>query len=149
MTLDLQEISDRIEIQDALFAYSTALDHPGRRWDLWYKAFSKDAVCHYPGMPPASPDELKNTFSKNDAVRLTGQHLFLNIVISVKGDSAEVRSECLFAAVNKGATPTDNNLLMHAGLWFEDKLKRTQEGWRIHHRVVHSRWMWSDEVKPQ
>jgi len=145
MTLALQEISDRLEIQDTLLAYSTALDVPGRRWDMWYKCFAEDAVCEYPVIGAKSPAELKELFSRNDAVRLTTQHLFLNIVISLDGDSANARSECSYAAVNRGDDPARNTLRL-SGLFFEDELLRTSDGWRITHRVVTSRWGHAIEI---
>jgi SnoaL-like domain len=145
MALTLEEISDRLEIQDTLLAYSTALDVPGRRWDQWYKCFTEDAVCEYPGIGAKSPAELQDMFSLNDAVRLTTQHLFLNIVISLDGDSATSRSECSYAAVNRGEKPEKNTLRL-AGLFFNDELARTPEGWRITHRVATSRWGHAIEI---
>jgi hypothetical protein len=145
MTLSLQEISDRLEIQDALLAYSTALDVPGRRWEVWYDCFTEDATAEYPGMGPKSPAELQELFSKNDAVRLQTQHLFLNIVIALDGDSATSRSECSYAAVNRGETPGKNTLRL-SGLFFNDELVRTPVGWRIKHRVATSRWGHAIEI---
>jgi SnoaL-like domain len=145
MTLTLEEISDRLEIQDTLLAYSTALDVPGRRWDQWYKCFTPDAVCEYPTIGPKSPAELQELFSLNDAVRLTTQHLFLNIVIAIDGDTATVRSECSYAAVNRGETAGKNTLRL-SGLWFDDALVRTGDGWRIRHRVANSRWSHAIEI---
>ena len=109
-TLSLQEISDRLQIQDALLAYSTALDVPGRRWDQWYRCFTEDAVCEFPGIGAKSPAELQELFAQNDATRLSTQHLLLNIVIGLDGDEATARSECLYYAVNKGETPEKNEL---------------------------------------
>jgi hypothetical protein len=145
MALTLQEISDRIEIQDALLAYSTALDVPGRRWDQWYKCFTEDAVCEYPSSGQKSPAELKELFALNDATRLTTQHLFLNIVIAIDGDTATSRSECSYAAVNRGTTEGKNTLRL-SGLWFDDKFVRTPDGWRIKHRVANSRWSHTIEL---
>lgn len=144
MTLTLQEISDRLEIQDALLAYSTALDVPGRRWDQWYQAFTPAAVLEYGGVPK-SAEEVKEQFKLNDAVRLTTQHLFMNIVISIDGDTATARSECSYAAVNRGDTPGKNTLRL-SGVWFADELVRTPEGWRINHRVANSRWSHAVEI---
>jgi hypothetical protein len=145
MTLTLEEISDRLEIEDALLAYSTALDVPGRRWDQWYKCFAPDAVTEYPSLGPKSPDELQELFKLNDAVRLSTQHLLLNIVITLDGDSATARTECSYAAVNRGETPGKNTLRL-SGLWFDDALVRTEQGWRIKHRVANSRWSHAIEI---
>jgi hypothetical protein len=145
MTLTIQEISDRIEIEDTLLAYSTALDVPGRRWDLWYRAFTEDAVLEYPTLGPKSPAELKEIFTLNDATRLTTQHLILNVVIELDGDTATARSECDYAAVNRGETAATNTL-RRSGLWFDDTLVRTADGWRITKRVANGRWSEATEI---
>lgn len=143
--LNLQKISDRIEIYEALIAYSHALDHPGRRWDKWLSCFSPDACCEYPGIPPCSPDKLKEIFSANDTARRSTQHLFSNIVMDIMNDVAEVRSECLYFAVNNSETGT-NNQLINGSFWFADLFKRKDGAWRIVHRVVHTRWMRKNEI---
>jgi hypothetical protein len=148
MTLSLAEISDRLEITDALIAYSTALDTPGRRWDKWYECFAPDASCEYPPqIGPTAPDKLQELFSLNDAVRLTTQHLFTNIVIDLDGDAATVRSECSYAALNRTDNPESHSLRL-SGLWFDDDLERRDEGWRIVKRVGNTRWAFSVDVKP-
>lgn len=143
--LSLRDISDRLQIQDALLAYATALDVPGRRWDQWYRCFTEDAVCEFPGIGAKSPAELQELFTQNDATRLSTQHLFLNIVIALDGDAATSRSECLYAAVNRGDTAERNDLRL-SGLFFEDVLVRTGEGWRVRHRVAAYRWGHGIEV---
>jgi hypothetical protein len=45
MTLTLQEISDRLEIQDLLFQYADAIDQ--KRFDDLYDVFSEDAHVDY------------------------------------------------------------------------------------------------------
>ena len=45
MTLSLQEISDRMEIQDLLYRYAEVID--GKRFDELYDVFSEDAHIDY------------------------------------------------------------------------------------------------------
>jgi hypothetical protein len=137
--LGLQEISDRVEIKDALLAYSTALDYPGRRWELWYKCFVEEAICEYPGLPPMSARELREVFKRNDGSFISKQHLYTNVVISVKGDTASARSEVLGITVTPVLGSTVNTV-QWGGAWFDDTFKRIEQGWRVHHRVVHLRW---------
>src|SRR4051794_33767843 len=107
MTMTLQELSDRIEIQDTITRYSTALDVPGRRWDEWDRCFSPDAVIEDLAGPGSrmGRDEMRETFAKNDAVRLTTQHLLANFVISIDGDTAKARTEGSYASLNRTDTP--------------------------------------------
>ena len=48
MTLSIQEISDRLEIQDLLVAYSHAID--SHDWDALDDVFTPDAVIDYTEM---------------------------------------------------------------------------------------------------
>ena len=45
MTLSLQEISDRLEIDDLLTRYATGVDR--KDWDLWETCFTSDAFIDY------------------------------------------------------------------------------------------------------
>ena len=45
MTMTLQEISDRIEIDDLLTRYATGVDR--KDWDLWETCFTDDARIDY------------------------------------------------------------------------------------------------------
>ena len=95
---------------------------PGRRWDQWYKAFTARRRPRVPArMAEVAGRAARSSSRSNDAVRLTTQHLFMNIVISLDGDTATARSECSYAAVNRGDTP-EKNVLRLSGLWFDDEL---------------------------
>lgn len=150
MTLTLQQVADKLEIQDTLTRYSTALDVPGRKWEEWDRCFAPDAVCDYTAAYGStgsnlSREELKDLFKRNDAVRISGQHLLMNIVIAVSGDAATARTECFYASLNR-IEAAGRARLTFAGVWFDDNLVRLTEGWRIHHRIYHSRWNRSEEV---
>ena len=141
-----QEIADKLAIQETLTRYSTGLDTPGRKWDEWDRCFALDAVCDYGSMGSSlTPGELRELFSKNDSVRISGQHLLGNFVITVEGDHATARTECAYSSLNR----TDiqgKARLSQAGVWFEDELARRSEGWRITARKYEMRWSKSDLV---
>ena len=48
--MDLQELSDRIEIQAALTRYATGVD--SRDWELWQTVFTSDADVDYTSSLP-------------------------------------------------------------------------------------------------
>ena len=54
MTMSLQEISDRLEIQDLLVAYSHAIDT--RNWDALDDVFTPDAFIDYSDFGGGSGD---------------------------------------------------------------------------------------------
>jgi len=147
MTMNVHELADRIEIQDTITRYSTALDVPGRRWDEWDRCFAPDAIIEDLAGPGSrmGRDEMREFFSKNDAVRLTTQHLLANFVISVDGDTATARTEGSYASLNRTDTP-GRARLNRSGYWYEDHLVRLDEGWRIKWRKFHSRWRTAEEI---
>lgn len=67
MTLSALEISDRLEITDAVTRYSYGLDQ--RLWQEWDLAFTADAVIDYSfwNIAPCSPADLRALLSANDA----------------------------------------------------------------------------------
>ncbi len=144
MPISQHELSDRAEINDVMVAYGVALDHPGRRWDLWFRCFT-DAIINYPILGQMTPQVAYETFDKATSQSIASQHLFLNILIDLHGDRADVRSECLWVSHKK----TDDarvNTLQRSGLWYQDKFVRTADGWRIAQRDAHLKWSdWAEQ----
>lgn len=145
-----QEAADRLEIQETLTAYSTALDVPGRRWDDWERCFAPEATCDFShGDDPLPPDmpygELRELFRQNDAIRISSQHLLLNFSVTVTGDTATARTECVVISFSRtGSSDTiDQNV---ASVWYDDEFIRTDAGWRIRHRICRPRWGARKEV---
>jgi hypothetical protein len=146
-----QEVADRLEIQDALTAYCTALDVPGRRWDEWDRCFAPDATCDFKGggdeLSPAVPhQQVREVFKRNDAIRISTQHLLLNMVIAVDGDTATARTECLILTLSRTDSP-DRIARNVSTVWYDDALVRTPDGWRIRHRACTPRWGQVTEVE--
>ena len=148
--MTLQEAADRLEIQDALTAYSTALDVPGRCWVAWERCFAPDATCDFShGDDPLPSDmpyhELRELFRQNDAIRISSQHLLVNSTVTVTGDTATARTECLVISFSRTASSEtiDQNV---ASVWYDDLLVRTEAGWRIRHRTCRPRWGARNEI---
>jgi 3-phenylpropionate/cinnamic acid dioxygenase small subunit len=146
MTLTLQEISDRMEITDAITRYSYGLDH--RQWDEWDLAFSPDAVVDFSrvGMEREyTPAELREIFSAGDPNRISGQHLITNIMIWLDGDTARARAD--FSLNTLGKSDTEGMArFAHGGGWYTDELVRTADGWRIARRSADMKWMRVGEI---
>lgn len=145
MTLSLQEISDRLEIHDVLVRYSHGLDQ--RKWEEWDLAFTDDSVFDYSavGMSRHSPAELIEIFSRNDAKRISGQHLLSNILITIDKDRAAARSE--FTMVTMARADTEGKARRaRGGGWYEDDLERLPVGWRIMERRCFVKWTEVEEV---
>lgn len=143
--MSVQEISDRLEIADAVTRYSYGLDQ--RIWSEWDLAFTPDAVIDFSvwGMAPASPARMRELFSANDATRISGQHLLSNQLIWLDGDTA--RSHVEFNLTTLARTEIAGVAIrVRGGGWYEDQLARTAAGWRITRRVGHGKWTHHDEV---
>jgi len=134
--LDLQEISDRLEIQDLLVDYSHALD--GRDWDAFDDIFTPDAVIDYRvmGGPRFEGDlpAVKKYLAENMKLMVTYQHLVATSRIRIDGDAAGARTYCHNPMVLDTGAGRDP-LVFIVGLWYRDRFVRTGAGWRISERV--------------
>lgn len=133
MAMSLQEISDRLEINNLLIDYCEAVDTDNI--DAFDQIFTPDAVIDYSvfGFPRASYEETK-AFLKSALPQVPcKQHLIANSRIWLDGDTARGKTLCL----NPMSVPQEDKSLQmtHYGLWYHDKLVRTEKGWRIAERV--------------
>lgn len=128
------EALDRALIADLLARYSWAL--ADRNWTAWTSVFTPDASVDYStaGGPVGSPSQAAETF----AAMMGGFDVSLssggNVAIDfVDADTATVRSiytMMMRIPGSDGGAPT----YMQASGWYNDTVKRTADGWRIHNR---------------
>lgn len=131
--LSLQQLSDRIEIEELIIRYSNAIDR--RDFDGLDSVFTPDAYIDYralggiDGQYPVIKDWLGPALAGFPHYF----HLVGNIEITLSEDTATARTLCL----NPMDTPLPGGggQVMFLGLWYRDKLVRTPEGWRISERV--------------
>lgn len=134
MTLSLQQLSDRIEIDDLLTRYATGVDR--RDWDLWESCFTPDATIDYGafGGTCGGVKEVRAWLEKTMAMFPMSQHLVINREVEIDGDRARCRSgfyNPMSLAAGEGEPP----LLWFDGGYYCDELVRTEAGWRIQKRV--------------
>lgn len=132
--LSLQQLSDRIEIQDLLSGYSHAVDL--RRWEDLDPLFTPDAVVDYTAMGSirGSVAELKAYLAQIMPMMLSYQHLVATTKIDLNGDLAEGRTICFNPMVVRGGEGQEPHVFF-CGLWYRDRFVRTDVGWRISERV--------------
>ncbi len=133
--LSLGEISDRLEIQQLLVDYSTAIDQ--RRFDDLDKVFIPDAYIDYRAM-----GGIDGKFPKVKAWLAEVLPAFANYAhmlglpsIHLTGDSATARTFCFNPMVFGAAEPTTKPATMLLGLWYDDEFIRTTDGWRMSRRA--------------
>lgn len=133
MTLSLQEISDRMEIQDLLTSYSHAID--SRNWDELDNVFTEDAHIDYSEMggSAGSLSETKEFLAKAMPGFSSFQHLVATTKLDFEGnDLARGKTICHNPmVVDKGEGKTH---VFFCGLWYRDVFVRTVDGWRIKER---------------
>jgi SnoaL-like domain len=129
--LSLAEISDRLEIQQLLIDYSTAIDQ--RRFDDLDRVFTPDAYIDYRAMGGVDGryPEVKAWLAEVLPNFPAYAHLLGNFDVQVDGDAASSRTLCFNPMVLGG----DEQQVLFCGLWYDDEFVRTPEGWRMSRRV--------------
>jgi SnoaL-like domain len=140
--LTLQQISDRIEIDELLARYSHAVD--SRNWPLYRTLFTADARIDYTEMggDVGGVDEITEYLS-NAMPMFTGfQHMVSNIIIEFDGsDRATVRSILYNPMILGGGTPEEH--IFVCGLWYRDVVVRTTDGWKFQSRYEERSYTYS------
>ncbi|WP_424325175.1 nuclear transport factor 2 family protein [Gordonia sp. (in: high G+C Gram-positive bacteria)] len=128
-------MSDRLEIQDLLARYSHAIDR--NDWDALDAVFTADARIDYTAAGGIAGDypEVKTWLAAilPAAFSMT-QHLAATTQLDLDGDSATARTILFNPMVVRGEAEGEPQMLF-AGLWYRDRLIRTDDGWRISERV--------------
>jgi hypothetical protein len=126
-----QELSDRLEIQDLLTAYSYAIDF--HRFDELDAIFTPDATLDFTatGGVSGTLPEIKTWLASVLGHFGGHQHLVATSAVKLDGDTASARTICHNPMWF--ADPAQPPLFV--GLWYFDSLVRTPDGWRIISRV--------------
>ncbi|MED5811834.1 nuclear transport factor 2 family protein [Mycolicibacterium sp. 050232] len=133
--LSLAEISDRLEIQQLLIDYSTAIDR--RLFDDLDAVFTPDAYIDYRAMGGIDGQypEVKAWLAEVLPNFPAYAHMLGNFDVRIKydpaGDTATSRTICF----NPMVLPGLEQQVLFCGLWYEDEFVRTSDGWRMSRRV--------------
>ena len=133
--MDLQSLSDKIEIRELLYRYSRGVDTPD--WDLYASVFTADAMLDYTSVngPCAQRDEVVNWISKSLADVPMLQHFITNIEIDLDGDEATVRG-----MFYNPIRPPGSDDLIYCGGNYHHRVVRTAEGWKSKHLREETKW---------
>ena len=130
MPLTLQELSDRVEIERAIAAYSQAVDT--HDWDLLDEIFLPDADIDYRESVPYRGDLAYTKRWLSGMTRAgTYYHLLGLPWIEIQGDTAHTRTPCINPMPLRG-NPDGRRLVGH---WYVDDWIRTPAGWRVRARL--------------
>jgi 3-phenylpropionate/cinnamic acid dioxygenase small subunit len=145
VTLDLQQISDRIEIDELLARYARALDY--RRFDELDGIFTADATFDAGGLgaptgPAAIRQMIEGTIGHLDAT----QHLVGKSIMEFAedGDSAEVTTYLISQHIRESTDGPVKHYFL--GGEYADRVVRTPQGWRIAYRRLDRMWKQGDRA---
>jgi hypothetical protein len=129
--LSIEEISDRLEIQQLLVDYSTAID--ARRFDDLDRVFTADAYIDYRAMGGVDGryPEVKAWLAQVLPNFPAYAHMLGNVDVKIDGDTATSRTLCFNPMVLGG----EDRQVLFCGLWYDDEFVRTVDGWRMVRRV--------------
>lgn len=143
--MDLQEISDRFEIDELLARYARALDY--RTFHELDGIFTADATFDAGGLgaptgPKAIRTMIEGTIGHLDAT----QHLVGKSIIEFAddGDSAEVRTYLISQHIRESAPGPVKHYFL--GGEYYDRVVRTPDGWRIAYRRLDRMWKQGDRA---
>ena len=130
--MSLQEISDRLEIQDLFARYSFAIDD--RDWDALDEVFTPDAQIDYAetGGAKGSFEEIKRWLPVALERFPKFQHMVATTKLELNGDRASSRTILFNPMVHQNSDGSSQTFFI--GLWYRDQLVRTDKGWRIAER---------------
>ena len=133
--MDLQGISDRLEIAELLARYARGLDT--KDWDLWRSVFVEDAYIDYrsAGGIDGRRDDVSDWLAKTFTMFPMSQHAISNIECHIDGDTAAVRA--LFH--NPMQFPGLDAPTFYGG-FYNHRMTRTADGWRSVELIEESSW---------
>jgi hypothetical protein len=136
--LDLQRISDRIEIDDLLTAYTRAID--SGEWDRLDDVFTRDAYIDYSatgGIDGEYP-KVKEWLAESLKAIPRRQHILAQREVYVVGDAAAVTAYVVNPMVLTRRPAGEQ--LWELGGYHRHKLVRTGRGWRSRELVEELVW---------
>lgn len=137
MTATTGQRSDRDQLTDLLRTYADGVD--ARDWVLARSVFADDAVLDYTsvGVAAGPVDEVLARLADLLAPVTLTHHLLSNHTYEVDGDRATTRVALLNPFVL--ATDERTDVLLFGGR-YDDRWRRTTDGWRIEHRTHTGTW---------
>jgi hypothetical protein len=144
----LEDLANRIAIQDLLTTYCTAID--SKDFEKLNEVFTADAHIDYTSAGGVKGDypQVKEWLKKALGLFPMTQHLVTNFEIRIQGDRAT--SRCAFynpMALPESSEENAELRMLYFGGYYNDELTLTPNGWRIHQRIEDTAW--KDAVFPE
>ena len=139
-----QELSDRLEIQDLITAYSYAIDF--HRFDELDAIFTPDGTLDFTATGGIAGDlaSVKEWLASVLANFGGHHHLVATSQVALDGDVATARSICHNPMWFKDEAQPP----LFVGLWYHDTFVRTDGGWRFASRVQQKGYLHGLPARP-
>jgi hypothetical protein len=126
---DASQVADRLEIQDLIGRYAVIID--SREFDRLDQLFTADASIDFSTFngPVGDLVEIKAFLEASFPFFERSQHMMGLPLIDIDGDTATARTSCnnpMISTKRDGSTT-----VWLIGLWYDDDLVRTSDGWRF------------------
>lgn len=128
-------MGDREEIIDLAVRYTWALDT--KDLEQLRQVFTPDATALLRGVECHGVDQIIARIGGSILRLDRTQHLVGNHQVTVAGDAGTHRCQLHSQHVREGTEGGDNFVV---GGYYEDRVVRTPDGWRIAHRVMQQTW---------
>jgi len=128
-------MNDHQAIVDLTIAYAWALDT--KQVEQLRDIFTPDATASLRGVDCEGVDAIINRIGGSVTRLDATQHVISNHQVTIDGDQATCRCQLQSQHVKHGVEGGDTFLI---GGYYEDRLARTSDGWRITHRVMAQTW---------
>lgn len=135
--MDVQRISDELEIAALLNKYARAVD--AKDWAAYRSVFTDDAYIDYSsaGVVAGPRDEVADWLSQAFTGIAISMHYITNVETEIEGDTAAVQAMFYNPFQLAGASG-----LSFCGGYYHHELTRTPEGWRS--RSLREESLWFD-----
>ena len=132
-------VSDRVAVSEVLDDYARGVD--SKDWDLVVSVCTDDAVLDYTafGGPKGAAQEVVDWIAGSVTNCAMTQLHITNRHITIDGDDAVCVAE-LFAPMGM-ASDEGKMALLFTGGSYNDRLRRTPDGWKIATRTFEKAWM--------
>lgn len=128
-------MADREDIIDLAVRYAWALDT--KNVDGLREVFTQDATAMLRGVECSGVDQIIARIGGSILRLDRTQHLISNHEVVVAGDTATHRCQLQSQHVRAGVEGGDNFIV---GGYYDDRVVRTPDGWRIAHRLMQQTW---------
>lgn len=128
-------VADHLAIIDVAVAYTWALDT--KQIEHLRSVFAPDATADLRGVECVGVDAIIARIGGSILRLDRTQHLVGNHQVRIDGDTATHRCQLQSQHVREGVEGGANYIV---GGYYDDRLVRTPDGWRISHRVMQQTW---------